>query len=59
MTAYVKCAGCGGVIDIPPELSEGYPDGDITYLLSEAYLCDACEEEFPEFQGDPDLDEDD
>jgi hypothetical protein len=40
---YVKCAGCGEIIEIPDELRGDCPDGDITDALGEPYYCVACE----------------
>lgn len=38
---YIKCAGCGEYIVIPPELVGDWEGGDLTN--SEPYFCDACE----------------
>lgn len=49
---YVKCAGCGEIIEIPDELlaSDLIDLGvdDITDALGEPYYCDACEWKKPE-----------
>ena len=39
--AYIKCSGCGTIVEIPPELSAGLPDGESQ--LKEPYYCDECE----------------
>lgn len=38
--AYVVCAGCGEIVEVPPELG-GDADGKIQ--TDEPYYCDACE----------------
>jgi hypothetical protein len=40
---YVKCAGCGSMVQIPDELAGELRD-DVTHELTELYYCDACEE---------------
>ncbi len=39
--SYIKCAGCGEYIVIPPELVGDWGGGDMTN--SKPYYCDACE----------------
>lgn len=39
--AFVKCAGCDEIIDIPDELVGMHADGEVT--TDEPYYCDACE----------------
>lgn len=41
---YIKCSGCGEIIEIPDELSGDW-SGDITCELTEPYYCDACDAE--------------
>jgi len=40
---YIKCSGCGEIVDIPPELAgeelgEVFPDG--------TFFCDACDHDW-------------
>jgi len=41
--AYIKCDGCGEIVEIPAELC---PDPE-SIAITEPYYCDACEVEEP------------
>lgn len=44
--AYIKCSGCGTMVDVPDELApEEFQGKFLEIPLSDVYYCDACEDD--------------